>query len=247
MKKNPKISVITVCYNSEQHLEQCIKSVVEQDYENKEYIIIDGGSTDGTLDIINRYKDHIAYFKSEPDKGISDAFNKGLKVATGDLIEILNSDDYMMPNVLSRVASEYEEGIDVYRGYCEILNVKNNSRHKLFPNNRFGLPPIGGIICHESSFISSSVYNELGGYKEYLRYGMDLDFFIRMKKAGVKHKFIDVCVDTFRTGGASSTVSNKVIQERKRIMRENGANWFQISIYLFYHFCKNLAKKVLKK
>ena len=73
----PKISIITVCFNSEKNLEQCIQSVVSQDYENLEYIVIDGGSTDGTLDIINKYRDKISYFVSEPDKGISDAFNKG--------------------------------------------------------------------------------------------------------------------------------------------------------------------------
>ena len=74
---NPRISIITVCFNSEKNLEQCIQSVVSQDYENLEYIVIDGGSTDGTLDIINKYRDKISYFVSEPDKGISDAFNKG--------------------------------------------------------------------------------------------------------------------------------------------------------------------------
>ena len=84
----PKISVITVSYNSATHLEECILSVINQSYDNKEYIIIDGGSTDGTLDIIDKYKDKIDYFISEPDNGISDAFNKGIKAATGDLIGI---------------------------------------------------------------------------------------------------------------------------------------------------------------
>ena len=98
--KKPKISIITVCYNSEAHLEECIRSIVTQEYENNEYLVIDGGSKDGTLDIINKYRDKIAYFVSEPDKGISDAFNKGIKAATGDIIGILNSDDYMMPGVL---------------------------------------------------------------------------------------------------------------------------------------------------
>ena len=83
--KNPKISIITVCYNSEAHLEECIRSIVSQEYENKEYIVIDGGSKDGTLDIIRKYRDKIAYYISEPDKGISDAFNKGIKAATGDI------------------------------------------------------------------------------------------------------------------------------------------------------------------
>lgn len=156
--KNPKISIITVCYNSEAHLEECIRSIVTQEYENKEYIVIDGGSKDGTLDIINKYRDKIAYFVSEPDKGISDAFNKGIKAATGDIIGILNSDDFMMPNVLQKVAEQYEDGIDVYRGYCLVWNEILNTKKELHPNVRFGVPPFGAIICHESAFISRDCY-----------------------------------------------------------------------------------------
>ena len=90
---NPKISIVTVCYNSKSHIEEAIQSVLNQTYKNLEYIVIDGGSTDGTLDIIDKYKDKIDYFVSEPDKGISDAFNKGIKAATGDIIGICNADD----------------------------------------------------------------------------------------------------------------------------------------------------------
>ena len=104
--KKPKISIITVCYNSEAHIEEALLSVINQSYENKEYLVIDGGSKDGTLNIIEKYKDRIDYFVSEPDKGISDAFNKGIKAATGDIIGILNSDDFMMPNALTKVAEQ---------------------------------------------------------------------------------------------------------------------------------------------
>lgn len=154
MKKNPKISIITVCYNSAKHLEQCIKSVLDQDYPNLEYLVIDGGSTDGTIDIISKYRDKIAYFVSESDNGISDAFNKGIKAATGDIIGIINSDDFMMPNALQKISEYYEDDIDVYRGYCLIWDEKLDSKRKLYPNERFSVPPFGAIICHESSFIS---------------------------------------------------------------------------------------------
>ena len=120
--KKPKISIITVCYNSEAHIEEAILSVINQSYENKEYLVIDGGSKDGTLNIIEKYKDKIDYFVSEPDKGISDAFNKGIKAATGDIIGILNSDDFMMPDALTKVAEQYEKKIDVYMGYCLVWN-----------------------------------------------------------------------------------------------------------------------------
>ena len=91
---NPKISLVTVCKNSEKYIERTIRSIIDQNYENLEYIVIDGGSTDGTLDIINSYRNNISKFISEKDKGIYDAFNKGLKNYTGDIIGFVNSDDY---------------------------------------------------------------------------------------------------------------------------------------------------------
>lgn len=219
--KNPKISIITSCYNSEKYMEQCIKSIVEQDYDNLEYIVIDGGSTDGTLDIIKKYRDKISYFVSEKDKGISDAFNKGIKAATGDIIGIINSDDYMMPNALKKVAAEYEEGVDVYRGYELLYYPSRKTTKAEYPNNRFGSIPIGNCICHEAAFITKDMYQRVGEYKTNFKYMMDIDLFMRMNRMGARHKFIDVCVLTFRVGGASSTMSADYIQERRRLTVDN--------------------------
>ena len=102
-----RISVITVCFNSKETLEQTIKSVVGQEYEDKEYIVIDGGSTDGTVDILKKYAEQIAFWLSEPDEGIYDAMNKGIKHATGDVIAFLNSDDWYEPDTLTRVAGYF--------------------------------------------------------------------------------------------------------------------------------------------
>lgn len=242
----PKISIITVSYNSAAHIEEAIQSVVNQPYENKEYIIIDGGSTDGTLDIINKYKDKIDYFISEPDKGISDAFNKGIKAATGDIIGILNSDDFMMPDVLSKVASQYEDDIDIYRGYCTIWDEKLGTKRDLHPNLKFGVPPFGAIICHESAFITRRLYDKVGTYKVSFRYCMDLDMFIRIyKDKNVKTKFLDICIDTFRTGGASSSPANKLEEERKRLIRENGGSSFDVFTYIMYHRIKYSVKIIV--
>lgn len=241
--KKPKISIITVCYNSEAHLEECIKSIVSQSYENKEYIVIDGGSKDGTLDIINKYRDKIAYFVSEPDKGISDAFNKGIKAATGDIIGIINSDDFMMPNALQKVAEQYEDGIDVYRGYCIVWNEVLGIKRELHPNERFGVPPFGSVICHESAFISKERYNKVGEYKVDFKYAMDLDLFIRMyKDKELKSKVIPVCVDTFRTGGASSSPAYKMESERKRLILENGGTKWDVFCFINYHRIKYILK-----
>ena len=239
----PKISIITVCYNSEAHIEECIQSIVNQPYQNKEYIVIDGGSTDGTIDIINKYRDKISYFISESDRGISDAFNKGIRVATGDIIGILNSDDFMMPDVLSKIALEYEEGVDVYRGYCVTWNETLNTKRTLRPNNRFGVPPFGAVICHESSFITKERYAIVGNYNVDFKYVMDLELFVRMyKDKHLKVKFMDVCVITFRQGGASSSSALKIERERKELVLRNGGSILSANIYIAYHRIKYCIK-----
>ena len=112
----PLISVVTITFNSEKTVEETIRSVVSQDYPNLEYIIIDGGSTDSTLQIVDRYRDRIALVQSEPDKGISDAFNKGILKASGEIIGIINSDDLLSEGALKAIADNYDPSIDVYSG-----------------------------------------------------------------------------------------------------------------------------------
>lgn len=243
--KSPKISIITVCYNSSLHLEECMQSVINQSYDRKEYIIIDGGSKDGTLEIINKYRDKIDYFVSEPDKGISDAFNKGIKAATGDIIGIINSDDFMMPDVLQKVAEQYEEGVDLYRGYTLVWNEKRNTKKYMYPNHHFAIPPCRAMICHESSFITPELYKRAGLYKVDFKYEMDLDLFVRFYKfKDLKVKMLNLCVMTFRTGGTSSASAAKMKNERIRLIKENGGNNWDVFVFLGYHQAKYMVKIV---
>lgn len=242
---NPKISIITSTFNSERYVEQCIQSVLNQNYDNLEYIVIDGGSSDGTVSIINKYIDKIAYFVSEPDRGISDAFNKGINVATGDIVGIINSDDFMMPNVLERVADEYEESYDVFRGYQTIYYPNRNTYKVESPNNKFSMPPFGNVLCHEAAFITKKMYDKVGAYKVDFKYIMDLDLFIRMNRFGAKHKFIDVGVLTFRAGGVSSIINSDCLKERRRLVVENGGSRFDAFIYVNYHRFKSWVKKIV--
>ena len=135
----PKISIVTITYNSENTVEETIKSVISQGYPNLEYVIIDGASTDGTLDVVSKYSDRIAKIVSEPDKGISDAFNKGIKHATGEIIGIINSDDILLPGALQAVADAYEEGVGVYRGNIFIWDSKSDTRIQACPSMKFPL------------------------------------------------------------------------------------------------------------
>src|SRR5687768_11172166 len=109
MVKSPLISMITVVRNGAAHMEQCIKSVLEQAGANLEYIVVDGGSTDGTVEIIKKYEGKITAWISEKDKGISDAFNKGIAMAKGNIIGLINSDDWLEPGVLARIAAFSDE------------------------------------------------------------------------------------------------------------------------------------------
>ena len=139
----PRITIITVCYNSEKYIEQAILSVINQTYDNLEYIIVDGGSQDSTMSIVNRYRDKISVIISEKDNGISDAFNKGIRRATGDIIGIVNSDDMLYNNnVIEKLAEYYEDDIDVYRGKEIVKNFDSGYEYVLSPSLVFKKNPI---------------------------------------------------------------------------------------------------------
>jgi glycosyltransferase involved in cell wall biosynthesis len=213
-----------VVYNGEKHLEQAIKSVVSQAYDNIEYIILDGGSTDRTLDIIKKYENHIAYWAGEPDNGIYDAMNKGIKKASGEFIGMLNADDWYEPGVIEKVTNK----IDSLEGdmkdrviYCDYYNydeelsagfkTKQTSEMKYWK---------GMTISHQAMFIHRSVYEKLGVYSLDYCFASDYEFFLRMIKAGIRFEKLDFHGINFRMGGASTTYMNRSISEVSRIIRK---------------------------
>ena len=165
--KMPLISIITVVYNGEKYLEQTINSVINQTYKNIEYIIIDGGSTDGTLDIIKQYEQHIAYWISEPDKGQSDALNKGIKKANGQVLGWLNADDYLLPNALKKFIHFYNNNnnYDFYYANYQWVNehgillkiIKPYKRYSYLFNTLYGC-----YIPTSGSFIKPSFFTKVG-------------------------------------------------------------------------------------
>lgn len=221
--KKPKISIITITYNSEKTLEETIKSVITQNYDNLEYIIIDGCSKDRTIDIVNEYRDKIALMISEPDKGISDAFNKGIKNATGDIIGIINSDDLLLENALQVLSENYGPEIDVYRGQTIVWNPLNNSKYVARPSMKF---PVNSLkrrnICHQSTFVSRSAYEKYGCFDLSFKYMMDADLLIRFYEKGAKFKYIDSSLAVSRLGGVTNSSFWKKIGEEKRIVVNNG-------------------------
>lgn len=164
----PKVSIITVCLNSGKFLEETIRSVREQTYKNIEYIIIDGGSTDGTMDVIKKYEKDIDYWISEPDKGISDAFNKGLKLASGDIIAMLNSDDYYAHNnAIHHVVEIFVSKPDIEMLYGKVRCVEQHTGKTLvIYGEPFSLKKMRKEIItpHPAIFAKRKVYETVGSF-----------------------------------------------------------------------------------
>lgn len=239
---NPKISIITITYNSEKTLEETIRSVVSQEYDNLEYIIIDGGSKDHTLDIVNKYQDKIAYVVSEPDKGISDAFNKGIKAATGEIIGILNSDDVMLPDTLHAIAENYYRTIDIYSLNVIIWDEKNNIKVQEIPDLKFSISKVGHHIAHQGRFISKSAYEKYGMYDVRLKYMMDFDLLKRMYDQKAVFKYIDHNASLYRMGGATSDDESKKLNDRRLVVLNNGGSIYRYYYLVSYHAIRNALK-----
>lgn len=188
-EKLPKITVITPSYNQVEFLEECISSVLDQKYPKLEYIIIDGGSTDGSIEIIKKYEDKVSFWVSEPDAGQSDAINKGLKKCTGKLVSWLNADDFYFPGALSAVAETYLQNPNAsfYFGNGWRVDKKGKIKGRFFPTdqlvfNREALILGLNYILQPATFINSTDLLKVGYLNPSLKFGMDTDLWIRLSE-----------------------------------------------------------------
>ncbi len=209
----PLISIVTVVYNGEKYLEETIQSVIDQTYPNVEYIIVDGGSTDGTSEIIKKYEEYIDYWISETDSGIYDAMNKGLSLCSGDLIGIINADDFYERKVFEKVVEAYGEGrADVIYGDMRLIGANRSEVIKAHQTGlKYGIRPyslswiwVKMLFAHPSSFVSRSAYCHFGGYDTDLKIAADYEFFIRLVMQKANFKYIPITLSHFREGGISS-------------------------------------------
>lgn len=196
----PKISIVTVCFNSQETIEDTILSVTKQNYQNIEYIIIDGGSNDDTLKVITQYKNNLSYFVSEPDKGIYDAMNKALEIATGDWLYFLGSDDVLVDNcTISSVVSNIKCSDNAYFGYVTFKSSKLDYKFKLTKSNL-----CYRNISHQSIFYPKAYY-KANQYK--LRYRLFSDHIyniIYYSRFPGKIQYLDIKIAVYNDGGASS-------------------------------------------
>lgn len=241
----PKISIITISWNSEKYIEEAIQSIISQGYPDLEYIIIDGGSTDNTISIIERYKSQIAQVVSEPDKGISDAFNKGIKRATGDIIGIINSDDILLPGTLNALADAYQSDVDIYRMNILIWEPDTGNKFHEKPSMCFPLIDFSVHVAHQGTFVAADAYNKFGVFDERFRFCMDYDFLMRSYKRGAVMKYIDYDAALFRLGGTTSMPFRKKSKEYRLLITKNGGSAIQSYFYVACMYMREFVKKCL--
>tara|TARA_B100001027_G_scaffold216577_1_gene193389 strand:+ start:5125 stop:5949 length:825 start_codon:yes stop_codon:yes gene_type:complete len=245
--KKPKFTIITVVLNNRLLLEKTIKSVFNQSFKNFEYIIIDGGSKDGSLEIIKKYQNKIDYWLSEKDDGIYDAFNKGLCLSRGNYIGIVNSDDTYRPNALKTI-SKY---IDTQKNLDFIFGSVKKRWGLLSGYRPWKIYYSWGFYTSHSTgfFIKRSSAEKLGYYNLKYRIHSDYDYFFRMivkhKMKGRSTKKNEITGD-FRSGGYSSKIKfYDSFKEELKIRRDNGQNFILLSIIFFYKLINHFKKKIL--
>lgn len=226
---NPLISIVTIVFNGAATLEQTILSVLDQGYPHIEYIIIDGGSTDGTLDIIKKFENRIDYWVSEPDKGISDAFNKGIAHCHGEVIGTLNADDTYLPGTLHLVAKALMDGKSGQVLHGAMIGVMQGNSSVIAPRPWPALYLYIDVpYFHPTTFIPASVYKSIGGYDTAFHYAMDYDLFLRAQKAGVKFYELPATITRYSFDGKSGSNPLAAYLEVLHSQRQHG---------LFYPLC----------
>lgn len=238
-----KISIITVCYNAEKTIEDTIKSVLEQNYDDIEYIIIDGASTDKTLEIINPYRDRISYFISEPDKGIYDAMNKGIAAATGHIIGILNSDDFYVDNtVISTVAATFrQQKVDCIFADLVFVRPENVNRTVRYYSSKHFHPEkfaYGWMPAHPTFFVKKMCYEKYGLFKTDYKIAADYELLVRfLYRYKISYYYLNKVLIKMRTGGISTRnlKSNWILnREIVRACFENGIRTHMVKISFKY-------------
>ena len=241
--KSPLISIITITRNSEKYLEETIKSVVGQDYPHLEYVIVDGGSTDGTIKIIKKYNGKISKWVSEPDRGIADAMNKGIGMSSGDVIGIIHSDDfYADPTVLRRVADAFSHSPDIKALYGIQDYIDPATGKTLLTWGREADPSEikkRMYIPHPTLFVKKEVYDAIGLFKLDYRVAMDYEFAIRLTKY-TRPYFLNYKIACMRDVGTSGRQYRKAFRESVRALAAHGY-YFSACLTII----RNAAKQVL--
>jgi glycosyltransferase involved in cell wall biosynthesis len=240
-----KVSIITVCFNIADTIEDTIKSVLGQVYQDIEYIVVDGGSADGTLDIVNRYKNKIARVISEPDNGIYNAMNKGLSLSAGDIVATLNGDDvYAEKTTVSRMV-EFIQQNNLDAAYGDLVyfdrrdpgHVKRYWRPGPYKKGAFCR---GWVIPHPTFFCRKEIYEKFGYFNDMLQIAADFELMLRLiEKHRIKIGYLPKVIVKMRTGGRANVLRG-IIQGNKEILKSFRMNSIRLSPSFFV--CKPMTK-----
>ena len=226
-----KVSIITVCYNRAATIEKAILSILNQDYQNIEYIVIDGNSKDGTHAIIEKYCDRISNYISEPDKGMYDAINKGLALATGDIVGLMHSDDQFYDNqAVSKIVATFQKSADVEGVYGDGVYISNDEDEKLIRNRiggEFSIRKLenGWLPLHPTVYIKRRLIEDHGNYDLNFKIASDTEFLLRyLYKYKLNMRYVDSYLIKMRMGGLSTSRSRamEVLIEDLRIYNYHG-------------------------
>ena len=233
-----KVSIITVSLNSEKTIEKTINSVISQDHKNIEYIIIDGGSKDNTLEIVNKYKSSITKIISEKDKGIYDGINKGIQIATGDIISLIHSNDiFVDTNVISKIDNIFYNNPDfdiilANLAFKKNLDEKRITRYYSAKNFKPWMLRIGFSPPHSSAFFRSEVFKQVGLYQTNFKIAGDFEYFVRcFLKYKLKFNYFDECLVYMSTGGTSGKNMLSYLISSKEINQSLKSNKIYSNIF----------------
>ena len=218
-----KFSIVTLSFNQARFLEAAILSVLEQDYPDIEYIVIDPGSTDGSREIIERYRDRISKVIFEPDRGGADGMNKGFAAATGDVFGFINSDDVLLPGAISRVAKQLQAHpeADIIMGHEWIIDAEGRKLRKSYTDkfDRRTYAYNGGVIAQQSTFFRAALFRKTKGLDIRLSVHWDTELFLDLLEASDKQLYVDDFFGAFRIHDESITGGKKLEMESRAYMR----------------------------